>query len=89
VVEDKAVRVANFQRHTLHALREIVVAMGLDNPWQITPMDMRERVNSARADAVDRIYAFIDEGALLAEPDRTPLARQWAVASAETFRRIG
>lgn len=88
VVEDKAVRVANFQRHTLHALREIVVAMGLNSPWQITPMDMRERVNSARADAVDRIYAFLEEGSLLADPEGTPLARQWAVASAETFRRV-
>lgn len=87
VVEDKAERVANFQRHTLHALREIVVAMGLESPWKITPMDMRERVNSARADAVDRIYAFVEDGALLADPDSTSMARQWAVASAESFRR--
>ncbi|MDD3799373.1 MAG: FMN-binding glutamate synthase family protein [Novosphingobium sp.] len=89
VVDDKAERVASFQRHTLHALREIVVAMGLESPWQITPMDMRERLNSARADPVDRIYPFIAEGALLEGPEGTPLARHWAMASANTFRRVG
>ena len=88
VVEDKAERVASFHRHTLHALREIVVAMGLENPWQITPMDMRERINSARADPVDRVYSFVEEGSLLTDPESTPLARQWAAASAETFRRV-
>lgn len=88
VVNDKAERVASFQRHTLHAFREIVIAMGLENPWQIAPMDMRERINSARADAVDRIYDFVPEGALLTEPEATHLARQWAAASAETFRRV-
>jgi glutamate synthase domain-containing protein 2 len=35
VVEDKAERVARFQADTLHSLREIVVAMGLNNPWDI------------------------------------------------------
>ncbi|OCC23998.1 glutamate synthase [Croceicoccus estronivorus] len=89
VVEDKAQRVASFQNHTIHALREIVIAMGLENPWQITPMDMRERLNSARADPVDRIYPFIANRALLEGPEGTPLARQWAAASANTFRRVG
>lgn len=88
VVADKSQRVANFQRHTLHALREIVVAMGLENPWQIDAMDMRERLNSARADPVDRIYPFLEEGIFLSEPESTPFARQWAMASAETFRKV-
>ncbi len=87
VVGDKAARVTRFQRHTLAALREIVVAMGLDNPWQIAPDQLMRRVSSARSDPVDRIYGFLDEGQLLDDPGSTRLGRYWAMARADTFRR--
>ena len=87
VVADKAERVARFQRQTLMGLREIVVAMGLDDPWQIKPCDLSERIGSARASPVDRIYTFLDDGQLLAEPEATPYARYWEAARADSFRR--
>ncbi len=87
VVEDKAPRVARFQRQTLHSLREITVAMGLDNPWAIEPRDMRERVNGARSDAIDRIYAFVEPDSLAQDPDSTKLAHHWHAARADSFRR--
>jgi glutamate synthase domain-containing protein 2 len=87
VVDSKAERVARFQKQTLHALREIVVAMGLDNPWQITPLDMRERLNGAQSVELDRIHQFLAPGQLLDEPDGTYLARHWAMAQPESFRR--
>ena len=89
VVEDKAPRVARFQRQTLHALREITIAMGLSSPWDMTPLDMRERINGARSDAFDKIYFFAEEGVLLDKPESTPLARHWAAARATSFRRNG
>ncbi len=89
VVASKAQRVARFQRQTLHALREIVVAMGLDDPWHIKPVDMRERVNGAQSDEMDRIHPFLAPGQLLDEPEGTYLARHWAMAQAENFRRLG
>ena len=85
VIEDKAPRVARFQRQTLHSLREIVVAMGLPDPWSITPADMRERLNGAKSSAIDRIYTFVEPGQLLDDADSTPLAYAWNAASAETF----
>jgi len=88
VVEDKARRVTRFQRQTLHSLREIIVAMGLDNPWQVSPMDMRARVNSAETSAVDRIHYFVPPGALIEGPEGTPLARYWSMARADSSRRI-
>lgn len=88
IVEDKAPRVARFHKSTLSSLREIMTAMGLDNPWQIEPVDMRERVNGARSDSMDRIYSFLKEGELLDDPDRTRYGRHWNAASAETFRRV-
>jgi hypothetical protein len=89
VVEDKGRRVANFQKQTLEAMREIVVAMGLENPWQIGPMDMFQRVDSAEAGPFDRVYQFLESGELLSDPGATPYARAWANASADTFRKVG
>jgi len=87
VVEDKAGRVAHFHKQTLAGLREIVVAMGLDNPWRIEPCDLSERLNSARASPVDQIYAFLEEGQLLADPGSTPYAPHWEAARTGSFRR--
>ena len=83
---EKAERVARFQRHTLHSFREMVVAMGLDNPWQIEPGDISERLNGAQSDSLDRLHGFLQPGALLDSPESTPYAHAWAAARAETFR---
>lgn len=85
VVEDKAPRIARFQRQTLHSLREITVAMGLDSPWDMRPQDMRERLNGAKSLPVDRIYFFAEEGQLLEDADSTVLATAWNAASADSF----
>lgn len=87
VVEDKGPRVARFQKQTLYSLREIVVAMGLASPWDITPHDLRERLDGARSDAVDQFYPFLEPGALLERADDTPLAMHWKQAQAESFQR--
>ncbi|MGI8944428.1 MAG: FMN-binding glutamate synthase family protein [Qipengyuania sp.] len=85
VVPEKAERVARFQRHTLHALREMVVAMGLDNPWQIEPCHVWERWNAARSDTIDNIYGFLAPGQLLDDPGSTQYARDWEAAEAHSF----
>jgi len=87
VIEEKAPRVARFHKATLKSLREIVVAMGLGTPWDIAPHDMRERLNGARSDAIDKIYTFVEPGVLLEDAESTPLARHWRAARADSFRR--
>jgi glutamate synthase domain-containing protein 2 len=87
VVEDKAERVTRFQRHTLHGLREMVVAMGLDSPWQITPSHINERLDSARAATIDTIYGFVGNRELLDAPEETQYAHAWAAARADSFKR--
>ena len=87
VVEDKGPRVARFQRETVKSLREIVVAMGLADPWSIRPLDMRERVNGARSDAIDTIYSFVPENAFLDDPEALPQAKHWRAAQAGSFER--
>ncbi len=85
VVEDKWERVARFQRQTLATLREMVIAMGYDNPWQINPASISERLDPARSAPMDVIHGFLDKGALLQAPDDTQYARYWHAAQAHTF----
>ena len=85
VVPTKAERVARFQRHTLHSFREMVIAMGLDNPWQIAPCHISERLDAARAESIDRIHDFLEQGQLLDDPGSTQYAEDWATAQASSF----
>ena len=85
VVADKAERVARFQHNTLRSFREMVVAMGLENPWQITPSHISERQNSARSDTIDRIYTFLEPGELMDHAAGTNYARYWRAAQAGSF----
>ena len=87
IVEDKGPRVARFQKQTLNSLREIVIAMGLESPWEIQPRDMRERLNGARSNAIDAIYTFVEPGELIAGTDNALLTAHWKMARADSFRR--
>ena len=86
VVEDKATRVARFQRQTLMGLREMIVSMGLNSPWELKPQHVRERRDSVRSDSIDRIYDFVAEDQLLAAADETPYVRHWNAARADSFK---
>ena len=86
VVEDKAERVARFQRQTLMGLREMIVSMGLNSPWELKPHHVRERRDSVRSDSIDRIYAFLEPGQLLDAAEDTPYARHWKAARADSFK---
>lgn len=88
VVEDKARRVAHFQKQTLKSLREIVVAMGLGSPWDISYRDYWLRTESVKAGPMSELYHFLEPGELLADPDSTQYGRAWMQASAHTFRKV-
>ncbi len=88
VVGDKAERVAHFHKETLEALREIVVAMGLRQPWDISYRDMFQRLDSAKAGPMSAVYQFIEPGQLLDDPDSTQYARAWQISRADTFRKV-
>mgnify|MGYP003648656559 FL=1 len=86
VIGDKAERVYQFQKQTVSALRDIVVAMGLENPWQIRPHHLHERLNSAKSSSIDYIYPFLENRVLIETPDDTPYAQYWAAAQTSSFR---
>ena len=65
IVPDKAERVHNYHRNTVHALAELIAAMGLDHTSELSPHHAVRRVSQFQALALDEIYDFVQPGELL------------------------
>lgn len=87
VVPEKAERVARFQRATLDALHDIVVAAGLNSPDEFTPDGLRQRINAAEMRSIDEIYPFVQPGELLDGARDPRLANWWNAADPASFAR--
>ncbi|MEO5614109.1 MAG: FMN-binding glutamate synthase family protein, partial [Cypionkella sp.] len=90
VVPDKAERVANFHRNTLHALAELVAAAGLSHPQELGPHHFQRRASSDKVISFAEQYEQLKPGQLLADPASSPRFRDaWALSSASSFARVG
>ena len=89
VVPDKAMRVANFHRNTMHALMELVQAAGLHAPGEITAHHIVRRTTDRKVQSLAQlILTQLPDKALLQDDLRgLPLIYQnlWPAASGETF----
>lgn len=88
VVPDKAERVRNFHRSTLHALQELVQAAGLDHPQQITAHHIVRRISDTEVRLLSNLVMQVQPGALLGPLDRqhTVFRMYWPLASAQSFQ---
>ncbi len=85
-VPDKAERVANFHRNTLHALTELVAAAGLSHPSELEPHHFLRRASSDRVISFAQQYEMLAPAQLLSDPGASPLFREaWALSSADSF----
>ena len=84
VVPDKAERVHNFHRNTVHALAEMVAAMGLDHPSQLCPELMVKRVTESYVQTFAEIYPHYELNAFLER--HRPRALPGAVGHGERRR---
>lgn len=90
VVPDKAERVANFHRNTLHAFAELVAAAGLTHPSELRPHHFQRRASSDRVISLADQYEQVASGQLLKDPASSAFFREpWALASADSFARVG
>lgn len=89
VVPEKAARVANFQKATLDALHDIVVACGLNSPDEFTPDGLRQRISAAEMRSIDELYPFVEPGELLDGARDPRLAAWWRAADPVSFARRG
>jgi glutamate synthase domain-containing protein 2 len=85
VVPDKAERVHQFHRNTVHALAEMVAAMGLDHPSQLNSSHVVKRVTHSMVQTFTEIYDPWQPDELLVgtAPDRFQVL--WDLATPEVF----
>ena len=84
--EDKATRVYNLHRNTLHALAELIGAAGLRHPGGIEPRHIVRRVSSNEIRLVANLYQFLQPGELLTNPKAHVVYEYyWPLASSTSF----
>ncbi|HZZ70343.1 MAG TPA: FMN-binding glutamate synthase family protein [Phenylobacterium sp.] len=85
VVDDKAARVANFHHNTLHAVAEVVGAAGLYHPEDLRPHHLHMRGPGNMVTRADRIYDWLEEGALIDGTADKVMREEWDRAQAAAF----
>ena len=84
--EDKATRVYNLHRNTLHALAELIGAAGLRHPGGIEPRHIVRRVSSNEIRLVANLYKFLKPGELLTNPKAHVVYEYyWPLATSNSF----
>lgn len=84
-IEQRHKRVANFQRHTLNSAFEMIGAMGLNDPDLLFPHLIWRRGAEETNRSFDDIYVMLEQNVLLGENLPADYARDWKLASADTF----
>lgn len=85
-VENKAKRIANYHKTSIHSLMEMITSMGMTSPSDITAHHIHRRVDHVTVKTYEQLYHWIDENCLLDEntiPDEWKL--DWIVADAQTW----
>ncbi|AOY96210.1 FMN-binding glutamate synthase family protein [Cupriavidus sp. USMAA2-4] len=86
VVPDKAERVANFHRHTLHALQELLQAAGLQHPSDLRAHHIVRRVSVNEVRLLSDLLKFLAPGDLLNGNYRYQLyEKYWPMARSDSF----
>lgn len=86
VVPDKAQRVYNFHRNTMHALAEMLAAAGLSHPEQLEPRHLAQRASTSEISLFSQQHVYLKAGALLdGDVDNEFYRQMWRAAQADTF----
>ncbi|MFO0666498.1 MAG: FMN-binding glutamate synthase family protein [Polyangiaceae bacterium] len=88
VVSDKALRVKNYQKNTVHAFTELLAAAGLTHPSELRPWHIMRRVGIADVKHYGEIYDYLDDGELLRGPVPPTYVRAWEGAQPGSFEAV-
>ena len=86
VVEDKAQRVANFHKATMHCLAELTSAVGLNHPSGFSPHFFSRRISQREVLTFAELYPVLAPGDLLRGTTNPRYAAAWNAADAHSFR---
>ena len=86
-VPDKATRVAEFHGNTLHALRDLLCAAGLEHPDQLGPEHILRRVSPTEVRSLAALYSFLRTGELLGGriPEHAVFKDFWQASRSDAF----
>jgi hypothetical protein len=84
-VKTRQINVASFHAATVESFRELVGAVGLEDPDQLTPDLIFQRDADETELAFNELYEYLDEGELIAGTSKPEYASHWEKASAEAF----
>ena len=89
-VPDKAERVRNFHRSTLHALQELVQAAGLNHPRDLNAHHIVRRLTSTEVRLLSNLIMQVQPGALLGPLDKLDnvFRTYWPIAQAGSFSAL-
>ncbi|HLU12417.1 MAG TPA: FMN-binding glutamate synthase family protein [Arenimonas sp.] len=83
---DKSVRVYNFHRNTVEALKELLAAAGLEHPRQLGPEHIIRRVSSTEVRSLAKLHRFVPQGQLLETVPEHPVFQVfWESARPDRF----
>ena len=84
-VEMRQHRVANFQAATIKSFLDLVGAMGLTNPDQLSPHLIYRRVANETEKTYDQLYDQLQSGNLVGKDIHHDYREEWKAAKAEAF----
>jgi glutamate synthase domain-containing protein 2 len=84
-VKTRQVKVANFHAATIESFGDLVGAAGLNNPDDLTPHFIFQRVANETELAFDELYDYLEEGELITGTKHPEFSQHWEKASAEAF----
>ena len=85
-IKDKARRVANYHRTSMHSLMEMITSMGLSEPAEVQACHIQRRVDSATIKTYSELYHWIDKGCLLQEHTLPEgWIQDWNIARADSW----
>lgn len=86
VVPEKAERVFNFHRNTLHALAEMMAAAGVDHPSHIGPHHLVRRVSQTEIRLFSQLHTFLADGELRGGNCHSDFYKNvWNISRADRF----
>lgn len=85
VVDEKKYHVANFHQNTLKSFQEMVGAIGLANPSELTPRHLMRRVSVNCVKHFDEIYDYLSPGQLLGDSIPAGFRVCWEAACPQRF----
>ncbi len=89
-VPDKAVRVHQYHRNTLLALRDLLGAAGLEHPQQLGPEHILRRVSATEIRSLAALHQYLQPGELLdGIPKHAVFQSFWADARSDSFAAPG